>query len=123
MRTKPVGTKYLYDAIVVDVYDGDTIRLDTDLGKKIWELNEPHRLNRINAPEVRGPQREHGLISTEWLRETLPVGTRIEIETIKGRTFVDKKGKFGRWLAEIWLGDLNINDELVRQGLAVYQGY
>ena len=46
------------------------------------------------------------------------------IETIKAkRLFVDKKGKFGRYLVELWLDGVNLNDELVRLGLAEYVDY
>jgi micrococcal nuclease len=45
------------------------------------------------------------------------------IQTIK-----DRKEKFGRYLAEIWLeaddgSRVNINDLLVQQGHAIYQEY
>lgn len=42
---------YKYCAKVMSVYDGDTIRVDIDLGLKTWIKNESIRLNRINAPE------------------------------------------------------------------------
>jgi micrococcal nuclease len=45
------------------------------------------------------------------------------IETLK-----DKKGKYGRYLAEIWLEEkpgkfININDLIVKEGFAVYKKY
>ena len=39
-----------YNAIVQSVYDGDTCRVDIDLGLGIWVRNEKIRLVRINAP-------------------------------------------------------------------------
>ena len=42
-------------------------------------------------------------------------------------TFKDKKGKYGRYLGEIWLpheGEIiNVNDLLVKQGYAEYKEY
>ncbi len=35
---------YVYDARVVSVYDGDTIRVDIDLGFNLWLHNESIRL-------------------------------------------------------------------------------
>lgn len=52
---------YYYKGTVQSVYDGDTIRVDIDLGLNIVVKNEAVRLSRINAPEVRGEERERGL--------------------------------------------------------------
>ena len=83
---------------------------------------EKLRLYRINAPEVRGPERPEGLKSRDFLREQID-GKQIIIQTVK-----DKKGKYGRYLADIWLpvdGDemVNINDLLVEKGFAEYKDY
>jgi micrococcal nuclease len=40
------------------------------------------------------------------------------VETIK-----DRKGKYGRFIAEIWLDGENVNDRLVAEGHAVYREY
>lgn len=111
----PEKTKiYQYRAHVVSVYDGDTLRADVDLGFFTWIRSEQFRLARINAPEVRGPERDQGLITRDRLRE-LVLDQDVIIET-------EKKGKFGRYIAEIFLesdGELvNINDRLVEEGLA-----
>ncbi len=108
---------YLYDAMVTDVYDGDTLTVDIDLGLCVWVRGEKLRLNRINAPELRGDERPRGLVSRDWLRERV-LNQCVVIETIR-----DKKGKYGRYLAEIWLGDENINDALVDAGMAEYKSY
>ena len=57
---------------------------------------EKLRLHRINASELRGKERPKGILSRDFLREKID-GKEITIETIK-----DKKGKYGRYLAEIW---------------------
>jgi micrococcal nuclease len=113
---------YYYRALVVSVYDGDTCTVDIDLGLNTWVRGEKLRLYRINTPELRGVERPEGLKSRDFLREQID-GQKIIIQTIK-----DKKGKFGRYLAEIWLpgsdGDLiNINDLLVEKGFADYKDY
>ncbi len=119
MKIKPY---YTYRAQVVSVYDGDTCTVDIDLGLGVWARGEKIRLYRINAPELRGDQREAGLISRNRLRELIG-GKFITVETIK-----DKKGKYGRYLGEIWLETekgavSNINDLLVSEGLAEYKAY
>ncbi len=110
---------YQYRARVVSVYDGDTLRADVDLGFFTWIRNEQFRLARINAPEVRGPSRNDGLRSRDRLRE-LVLDQNVLIET-------EKKGKYGRYIAEVFLdteGELvNVNDQLVDEGLAEYATY
>lgn len=113
---------YNYRAKVVSVYDGDTIRVDIDLGLKTWIHRETLRLSRINAPEVRGVERPEGIAARDFLREKI-LNEDIIIETLK-----DEKGKYGRYLAEIWLKEqteeyININDLLVEEGHAVYKEY
>lgn len=113
---------YHYGAHVVSVYDGDTIRVDIDLGCNVWIKNEPLRLYGINAPEVRGPQRSDGLLSAQYLRDMIN-GKDIFIESIK-----DKKGKYGRYLAKIWLENedktwLDVNQKLINDGFAEAKFY
>lgn len=112
---------YHYKAKVISVYDGDTARVDIDLGMSIIVHNEPVRLNRINAPEVKGEERPQGLLSRDYLQQ------RIEGKEVLLQTEKDEKGKYGRYIVEIWLpenGDyVNINDELVERGLAEYRNY
>ena len=108
---------YTYKAKITGVYDGDTVTADIDMGLKIWAHGEKLRLSRINTPEIRGDEREQGLVSRDWLREQL-LNKEVLIQTAK-----DKKGKYGRYLAEIYLDGININDLLVTEGLAEYREY
>ena len=103
---------YEYKAYVRKIYDGDTITVDIDLGFGIILHNQKIRLVRINAPEIRGEQREKGLVSRDALRN------KISNKWIIVKTQKDKKGKWGRWLGEIWLEDKCINDWLISEGLA-----
>ena len=110
-----------YRAFVQAVYDGDTITVDIDLGLKTWIRGEKIRLNRINAPEMRGVEKVEGKVSRDYLRELI-LKKNIVIQTIQ-----DKKGKYGRYLGEIWFEingeQKNINDLLVAEGKAVYKEY
>lgn len=113
---------YHYNALVVSVYDGDTCTVDIDLGLHTWLKDEKIRLARINAPELRGKERPMGLPSRDFLRGQI-LNKKIILETIK-----DKKGKYGRYLGEIWLEKsngkyVNINDLLVNKGFAFYKDY
>ena len=110
-----------YTAQVQSVYDGDTCRVDIDLGMGIWIRNEKLRLVRINAPEMTGSDKALGIASRDFLRGLID-GREIIIESVK-----DRRGKYGRYLAEIWIGQdgiwSNVNDALVVAGHAVYQEY
>ncbi len=113
---------YHYRALVISVYDGDTCTTDIDLGLGVWMRNEKLRLYGINAPELLGPERPEGLQSRDYLRSLIN-GKEIIIETYK-----DKRGKYGRYLAKVLLDQgngaiLNVNDDLVDKGFAVYQDY
>ena len=114
---------FYYRAQVVSVYDGDTCRVDIDLGFGVWKKNETLRLNRINAPEMRGEEREAGKRSRDYLR-----GLVLDKDVML-QSLLDRKGKYGRYLAEIWLFDApnnqwrNVNDLLVENDQAKYQQY
>ena len=91
--------------------------MNVNLGFHTWKHEEKLRLARINAPEVRGPEKPEGIKSRDWLRDKIS-GKKVLIKTVK-----DKKGKYGRYLVEIYLDGVNINDEMVRLGLAEYREY
>jgi micrococcal nuclease len=111
--------RYTYDARLhagrQSVYDGDTVRLDVDLGYSCWKFNEPHRLYGINAPEMRRPEKERGIISRDWLRDQLE-DKEIFIETLE-------KGKYGRYLAILWVDGVNINRKMIELGFAEQNFY
>ena len=86
---------YVYKAIVTSVYDGDTVTVDIDLGLSTWIRAEKLRLNRINAPELKGDDRAKNLLSRDFLKGQI-LEKEITINTIK-----DRKEKYGRYLAEV----------------------
>jgi micrococcal nuclease len=104
---------YRYKAIIVSVYDGDTCTADIDLGFGIWMRGQKLRLSGIDTPELRGEERERGIEVRDYVR-SLILNKEVVIETEK-----DKTGKYGRWLATIYVGDMNLNEELMTNGMAV----
>jgi len=103
---------YTYKAKVTAVYDGDTITVDWDLGRSIWMRGEKIRLWGIDAPEVRGEEREQGILARDALRELI-LGKEITLRTIK-----DSKGKYGRYLGIVFVGGIQVNDWMVENGFA-----
>lgn len=106
---------YTYKATVNSIYDGDTIRVDIDLGFGIIFRDQSLRLLGIDTPEVRGEERPQGLISKAFVEQRIPVGSVIKIATQK-----DRKEKFGRYLATVYYGEelKNLNEELLQNGMA-----
>lgn len=104
---------YTYRAKVTAVYDGDTVTADIDLGFSVVIKGQTVRLARINAPEVRGESAESGIKSRDALRSQV-LGKSVVLRTIK-----DAREKYGRWLGEIWVDGVCINDWLLSEGLAV----
>ena len=107
---------YNYRAFVTGVYDGDSITVDIDLGFNNWMKNQKVRLYGINTPELRGEERQDGLIARDRLRELI-LDKEIIIKSYK-----DKAGKYGRWLATVFHkqdGSFeDINMLLLAEGLA-----
>jgi micrococcal nuclease len=104
---------YEYRALVTKVYDGDTITVDIDLGFGVCLKGQKIRLADINTPEIRGSEREEGLKTRDALRDKI-LNKWITIKTCK-----DKKGKYGRWLGEIWIDDVCMNEWLITEGYAI----
>lgn len=109
---------YCYNAKVVRVVDGDTVRLDIYLGFDIVLKNQSVRLYRVDTPESRTRdlhEKAAGMLSKEVVNDFLPVGSRIKI-----KTRLDNKGKFGRILGTLVTKDgVNINEYLIDNAYAV----
>tara|TARA_R110002020_G_scaffold200272_1_gene402399 strand:- start:1146 stop:1469 length:324 start_codon:yes stop_codon:yes gene_type:complete len=103
---------YRYRATIKKVYDGDTVTADIDLGFGVTLVKQKLRLLNIDTPEVRGEERDIGLLCRDRLRD------RILNENVTIKTYKDKKGKYGRWLVEIFLKDENINEWMLEENLA-----
>lgn len=94
------GNFYTVERLVVEVIDGDTIKIET--GEKV-------RLVGINSPEI-----------GEYLYEESKKFLEREIKGKRVRLFWDDKKEdiYGRRLAFVFLGNENINVKIVRNGLA-----
>lgn len=104
---------YQYAAKLVRVIDGDTVVMDLDLGFNEWRVGQPYRLARINAPEM---PTAAGVASKEALAQRVNGVGAFVVAT-------SKADKYGRWLAELYADNANVNDWLVANGHAVYRTY
>ncbi len=89
---------------------------EIDLGFHV-SLRATLRLAGIDAPESRGPEREQGRAATQFLEMLLGKLGGDEMR-VAVRTQRDRTGKYGRYLADIFAGDTNINTTLVAAGHA-----
>ncbi|NBR00627.1 MAG: nuclease [Actinobacteria bacterium] len=91
---------YIYRATVLHVVDGDTVDLAVSLGFEM-SYKARFRLVGINTPESYGPAAcDEGRAAKQYLIDTLKEGTPVIVRTTK-----DKKEKYGRFLAEVFLFD------------------
>jgi len=117
-----IEVNYVYnvDSDSVYVYDGDTITCWIDLGFNIGR-KEKFRLLGIDTPELRGEEREEGLVSRDFLRELIKQGISNK-KDIMIKTKKDRTGKYGRYLATLYIGEVNVNELLLKEGYAKVYG-
>lgn len=107
---------FVYPALIREAYDADTVRADIWQGLRTIRENEALRLAGLDAWEITGAERERGLAARDALRGLI-LGKWVIV-----RTFDDKPDKYGRLLAVVWLGQLNVNRWLVEHGHAIPSG-
>ena len=106
-----------YRAKVTKIIDGDTIKCDIDLGFSTILSNQTVRLFGIDTPESRTRDTEekfYGKLATRFLKDQCKKGSCITL-----RTYLDKKGKYGRILGEIIIDGVNVNQLMVEEHMAV----
>lgn len=119
---------FQYEAKIIMIKDGDTLKLDIDLGFNVHVI-EVARLARIDTPEsVNYGAKGIDDPAKNYIMENCPPGSVCVVN-------ISRQEKYGRWLADVYFqpGETNrvnilknprvLNDELVREGLAVaYDG-
>ena len=107
---------YRYKVSVVRVVDGDTVDVDIDLGFGMTYKKQRVRMLGIDTPESRTRdlvEKKFGKASKAHLKGILESGS---IELVS-----HDKGKFGRILGELFLGDssYSINRQMIDEHHAV----
>ena len=108
---------YEYKCEVTRVVDGDTIDCVLDLGFSILHKCRV-RLYGIDTPESRTrdlDEKARGKLASKFLEDSIKNGTEIILRS----ELKDSKGKYGRVLGSIVVDDLDINQAMVAQNLAV----
>lgn len=110
---------YEFRATVKRVIDGDTIVVLIDHGFKLY--SEQHlRLNRIDAPEKKGPSKEAGMKAAEALSHLLLPGIKVTVRTHK---FPRRPNTLERYLADVVFAQegriIDVSDWMLAEGHAV----
>lgn len=113
---------YHYRAHVTRVVDGDTIDAMVDLGFEVL-VKTRFWLNGIDTPEIYRPSNDaelqHGQEAKKFLEEMI-LGKEVLICSTK----IPKKGKYGRWGADICLMDgTDVIQELRDAGFQKKESY
>lgn len=103
---------FKYKALILNVVDGDTVDAQIDVGFKIHTIQRL-RLLGINAPEKHGETIEAGLKSKQYLSDLI-LGKEVMVQTVK-----DATEKYGRYLANIYIDNIFINQLMLESGNAV----
>tara|TARA_R100001079_G_scaffold67947_1_gene35623 strand:+ start:120 stop:551 length:432 start_codon:yes stop_codon:yes gene_type:complete len=91
----------LYKATVVRCVDGDSVIFDIDCGFDVQLKAQSVRLYGIDTAETRGGTPELkvlGNLAKDYVAQMIPVESEVLL-----KTHLDRKGKFGRILAEIYI--------------------
>lgn len=106
---------------VIKVYDADTITIASKLpydASPMYRLSV--RLNGIDAPEIKGKdvsdeEKESAKVARDFV-SNLVFNKFVRLENIQSE-------KYGRILADVFVGDIHINELLIKQRYAVkYDG-
>ncbi len=103
---------YEYRATILDWIDGDTVRVQLDLGF-YCERVEKIRLARIDAHEMNSTSayKQRMARSARFqARQLCPVGSVVTIATSKSHRDI-----YARYIGEVKIGRKNISDELLRR--------
>ncbi len=98
-------------ATVTHIVDGDTIDVSRDGEERrvrLLNIDTPESTDPDTEPDCLGPE------ATEFLRELVPVGTEVRLETDE-----ELEDQYGRLLAGVYLEDALVNAEIARAGLGV----
>lgn len=104
---------------VIKCYDADTITIASKLpydASPLYRLSV--RLNGIDAPEIKGKSAEEKEVAKEArdFLSNLVLNKMIRLENVESE-------KYGRILADVYLGDVHLNELLLKERYAVkYDG-
>jgi micrococcal nuclease len=106
-------TSYNYKATITNVVDGDTVDALVDLGFTVF-VQIRFRLNGIDTPELNSKVQEERKLALEAKQFVIDkcLNKKVMIQS-------HKTDKYGRWLADIYVDNYNLNQQLLDEQLAI----
>ena len=116
--TATAGEPYVYNATVVTVHDGDTLKVDIDLGFRVTLRGVDLRLQDVFAPELNEPG---GIPARDKLRALIPAGSKVLVQTVRTKGGSEVVS-FQRYVARVLVDKTEMNEVmsfwLTGEGLA-----
>lgn len=113
LKRKLEELSYKFYATIIEVHDGDTIKVDVDLGFNVF-THISIRVQGLYCKELytgSDSDKAEGKAARDYLKTLLPVGSEVVIHTDKYRQ------SFTRFVGEIFLPDgRNIADIMISSG-------
>jgi len=112
-------------ANVVEVYDGDTFKVQLPGMLEVFGRDLSVRINGIDTPEIRSScstdvlraaERHKGGLAKDFLLGAIKGGQKVELHNLA-------RDKYFRLLADVYIDDINIGTTMIERGHAVaYDG-
>jgi endonuclease YncB( thermonuclease family) len=107
---RPAARTWTYEATIVTIHDGDTLTVNLDHGRHIWEIGAKHRLIGLNAIELHAPG---GTEARDHLAALLPPGMIVTLTSYRPYKYGDE------WMADLaWPGTPSLAQQLIDTGWA-----
>lgn len=104
------------NATLTRVIDGDTAKFTINLEKELeMLLPKTIRFAWIDTPEIKGVEKEEGLMVSAYVEDRLLRANSIELELFYN-------DNFGRLIAGVFVDGVNLCEELLLMGYAVPYG-
>lgn len=104
---------------ITSIYDGDTFRANIKDFPKIVGHRISIRIRGIDTPEMRGKCEQEKLLARKAKRLTVSLLRNAELIELKNI----KRGKYFRLIADVYIDNISIANELLKNNLAVeYDG-
>lgn len=109
VEESPTAVSSLQEAQVINVVDGDTIDVLID------SVEYRVRYILVDTPETKHPEKPVEPFGPEAAEANRQL---VEGKTVLLEKDVSETDRYGRLLRYVWVGDVMVNEELLRQGLA-----
>jgi micrococcal nuclease len=106
------------EAKVIKVYDGDTFTIAAYYDNAFRKFSV--RLYGVDCPEMRGPHKDRAILARDFVTDLI-LNKVVTINVYNNKKINGKKmvEKFGRLLADIWVGEKLLSQLLYENGHAV----